>query len=286
MAITMVEAQDSQRTELVVTPEGARTVHTRSYVVDGSASWEDVRDHILTNTPTALAPNLVRMRVTFAPIMIDEADASKCSWRAQVEYSTPEYQTGSGEASETSFDTTGATEHITQSLETIGKYAPGSDVAPEFEGAIGVDENGNVRGVDIVAPSFRFQLVRYRDDADMGTSYRSTLYDLTGKVNSSAYTVDGMTFNAGELLFLGARAVQRGWGDWQVTYDFLAKPNRQNITIGGITVPEKQGHDYLWVLYKRQVDANASKHKTVSRPVAAYVERVYERRDFTALDLS
>ena len=286
MAITMMEAQDSQRTELVATSEGARTVHTRIYVVEGSADWEAVRDYVLTNTPAALASDLPRQRVNLVPIVIDESDAAQCSWRAQVEYSTPEYQTRSGEESETSFDTTGATEHVTQALETVGQYAPAGEQAPDFEGALGVDENGNVRGVDIIAPCFRFQLVRYRSDAEMGTAYRSTLYDLTGTVNDAQYTVDGMIFKAGELLFLGARAVQRGWGDWQVTYDFLAKPNRQNITIGNITVPEKQGHDYLWVLYKRQIDTNATQHKTVARPIAAYVERVYERRDFTALDLS
>ena len=62
-----------------------------------------------------------------------------------------------------------------------------------------------------------------------------------------------------------------------------ASPNRTGITVGDITGIAKKGWEYLWVRYE---DAEDSTAKTlVKRPVAAYVEKVYESGDFAALGI-
>jgi len=47
------------------------------------------------------------------------------------------------------FDTGGGTKHLNQSLKTDGRYP---DDAPDFGGAIGVDNEGNVNGVEVTMP--------------------------------------------------------------------------------------------------------------------------------------
>ena len=52
-----------------------------------------------------------------------------------------------------SFNTTGASTHLNQSLFTRGIYAAPGKIAPNYRGAIGVSDSG-VSGVDITVPAF------------------------------------------------------------------------------------------------------------------------------------
>jgi hypothetical protein len=52
-----------------------------------------------------------------------------------------------------SFDTTGGRQKITQSLQTIAKYAPSGKTAADHKGTIGVTDHG-VEGCEIVVPKF------------------------------------------------------------------------------------------------------------------------------------
>ena len=97
---------------------------------------------------------------------------------------------------------------------------------------------------------------------------------------------------AGECLFLGASGTLHGTeftdgtsggGDWEITYRFAASPNKTGITIGSISGIAKKGWEYLWVRYADVEDMNAM--AMVKRPVAAYVEQVYESADFSSLDI-
>jgi hypothetical protein len=182
------------------------------------------------------------------------------------------------------FDTSGGSQHITQSIQTIQKKAPPGKTAPDFKGAIGVTHDA-VEGVDITVPVFSFSVTRYIAAEDMSQSYIAALYQLTGKVNSAAWSinVDGvvMNFAAGECLFLGASGSKRGADDWEISFRFAASPNATNLTIGDITGVDKKGWEYLWVRY---ADADDSAAKAlVKKPVAAYVEKVYEQGDFALL---
>ena len=91
---------------------------------------------------------------------------------------------------------------------------------------------------------------------------------------------------AGECLFLGASGSRRGTGsddDWEITFRFAASPNQANLPVGDMIVAAKKGWEYLWVRYADAEDAGSN--TLVQRPVAAYVEKVYEEADFVGLEV-
>ena len=86
------------------------------------------------------------------------------------------------------------------------------------------------------------------------------------------------------MLFLGASGTKTGIDDWEIAFKFAASPNVSSLSIGGgITVSAKKGWEYLWVRFADAEDTSAN--ALVKRPIAAYVERVYESADFTLLGL-
>ncbi len=191
----------------------------------------------------------------------------------------------SGGSSVFGFDTTGGTQHITQSLETVSK-TPAS--APDYKQAIGVTED-SVEGVDVSAPQFAFEKRKLIPHDNMTTAYIGNIYALTGSINAAPISIEvdsGLTlsFAAGELLFLGASGSRSSEGHWDLSFRFAASPNAVNLPIGDITVAAKRGWDYVWARYMTVKDETAN--AMVKRPVAAYVERVYREGDFTALNLN
>jgi hypothetical protein len=90
-------------------------------------------------------------------------------------------------------------------------------------------------------------------------------------------------FAKGELLFLGASGSKRGKDDWEITYRFAASPNAAGLTLGDITGINKEGWHYLWVRFADDEDTTAK--ALIKKPVAAYVEQVYQYGDFSLLGL-
>ena len=176
------------------------------------------------------------------------------------------------------FDTGGGTQHITQSLQTAGTFAPAGQVPPNLKGAIGVTAN-SVEGVDVTVPVYQFSETHYLDDAVVTPAYKGTLFALTGKVNSASFK----GFAPGECLFLGASGSKRGSGDWEINYRFAASPNVTGLVVGDITGIAKKGWEYLWVRYQDAEDASAK--TMVKKPIAAYVEQVYPLGDLNALGI-
>jgi hypothetical protein len=131
----------------------------------------------------------------------------------------------------------------------------------------------------LTVPVYHFSETHYLPDVIVTPAYRGTLFNLTGKVNGGAFK----GFAVGECLFLGAAGAKRGSGDWEITFRFAASPNVANLTIGDITGVDKKGWEYLWVRYADRVDDTAK--ALVKKPVAAYVERVYEYGDFGLLGI-
>lgn len=176
------------------------------------------------------------------------------------------------------FDTGGGTLHVTQSLETVQRKAPPGKTAPDFKGAIGVTADA-VEGVDITVPQLTFSETHLLPASVVTNAYVATLMLLTGTVNQSAWRA----FAAGEVLFLGASGSKRGEEDWEITFRFAASPNVEGLTVGDITGLNKRGWEYLWCRYEDAEDQDAK--MLVKRPVAAYVERVYEWGDFSLLGI-
>ena len=186
---------------------------------------------------------------------------------------------GEDETSSFAFDTGGGTMHRNQSLETVQRVPKD---APDFGGAIEVDNEGNVNGVDVTMPVLNFTETHTMAGSRVSTSYRKQVAALTGTVNRASFR----GFSPGEVLFLGASGPKRSKkpnAPWEITFRFAVSPNQATVKVGDLTVTNKYGWDYLWVRYADKVSSSGK--NVVKKPVAAYVERVYPSGDFGNLGL-
>lgn len=218
------------------------------------------------------------------PVHVDEENPDDCVWTGTVEYTRPENERHTPETGDSSFsfDTGGGTQHITQSLETVGSYAASGN-APDFGGAIGVTHD-NVEGVDIIVPVYSFAETHYLDDEVVTNAYKGKLFHLTGKVCNASFK----GLDAGECLFLGVSGSQRGSGaDWEISFRFAGSENKTNLTVGGITGINKKGWEYLWVRYQDVTEDSPGlvAPMVVKQPIAVYVEKVYENGNFADLGI-
>jgi len=241
------------------------------YIVFGTSDDLEAKSELADGAPETY-DGLPRQTIQIEPLAND-------IWEGTVRYGEAEEneppQTGE---SSFAFDTGGGTQHITQSRATVNAYAPSGETPPDFQGAIGVTDNG-VEGVDVTVPVYHFSETHYLDDAVVTSAYKGTLFALTGKVNSGAFK--GLA--AGECLFLGAAGSKRGLGDWEITFRFAGSSNVTGLSVGPISGISKKGWEYLWVRYAEVEDEGAQ--VLVKRPIAAYVERVYDTGNFAALGI-
>jgi len=269
MPLTLTERLDSRKWTT-----GDNASVEMVYILTGTSDDITARNLISSSTPTSYN-GLVRQSINLEPEWVDTT-ASDGRWLATVRYGVRQ-PAEVGESS-FSFDTGGGTQHITQSISTVNRYAAPGRTAPDFGGAIGVTHD-NVEGVDITVPVYAFSETHYLPASFVTPSYRGTLFGLTGRVNNAPFK--GCA--AGECLFLGASGSKRGADDWEITFRFAASPNRSGITVGPISNISKKGWEYMWVRYADSEDASAK--MLVKKPVAVYIERVYEEGDFAALGI-
>jgi len=269
MPLTLTEKLDSRKWTT-----GDNASVEMVYILTGTS--DDVTAKNLIASSTASTYNgLVRQSIQIEPEWVDTTTGDG-QWVATVRYGVrPPTEVGE---SSFSFDTSGGTQHITQSLATIHRYGAPGTTAPDFGGAIGVTHD-NVEGVDITVPVYSFSETHYLDAAVVTPAYKGTLFSLTGKVNNASFK--GLA--AGECLFLGASGSKRGAEDWEITYRFAGSPNRTGLVVGPITGISKKGWEYMWVRYADSEDAAAK--AIVKKPVAVYIERVYEEGNFAALGI-
>lgn len=261
--------------ELSVGTDGASLL--RKYIVLGTADENEVVELAYATAPV-LFDGLVRKSVRGNP-------QGGAIWLVDVEYAPidPNDAVGTEPAEPVapglteelgpafSFDTTGATVHITQSLDTWSSSAG----APDFKQAIGVTKD-RVEGCDILVPKMDWQLDVKR--VSCTGQYLMNLSRLTGRTNLAPFYGAALA----EVLYLGASGKFTSKDRWSITHRFSFSPNRLNIDVGnGITLPEKYGHQYMWVAYGPAVDAN----QLIQVPVAAYAEKVYEGGDFSLLQV-
>lgn len=263
MPITVQELWDSREHQI-----GEDASIDLRFVVSGTD--DDVAAHTeLLNVAPVLYAGLVRQSSHLERL-------AETTWQASVRYGIYEPpQTGD---SSYNFETGGGTQHVTQSLGTVGAWAAPGLVPPNFHGAIGVGKD-SIDGVDITVPVYNFGETHYLPAAAVTPGYKAALFRLTGTVN--AFPFRG--FDVGEVLFLGASGSKRGQDDWEIAYKFAASPNALGLSVGSITGINKRGWDYLWVRYADVEDSSAK--MLVQRPIAAYVEQVYPYRDFSGLGI-
>lgn len=185
------------------------------------------------------------------------------------------------------FDTGGGTQHVTQCI-SQSDYGPEAAADIRLARVVGLTRDG-VDGVDQVVPKLELAITKTYPIGQITSLFIKNLARATGKVNAAPYAISLQTYDAGELLFLGAagKEVQKDdeW-KWEITYKWSASENRQNILIKDhadeaqkIIVAAKKGHEYLWVLYKKDEADN----RFVEVPDVAFVAKLYEETDFNSL---
>lgn len=215
---------------------------------------------------------------------IEEVPPDTSTFKVTVKYGIAETR-GPKEAGDemTKFSTTGEKTKIKSAIDTTDSVAADGETAFDFKGAIGVQENGRIDGVDIVVPSLSIVLTRVMANAAVTSAFVDNLFSLTGSVNLFGCTLYGKSFAAGEVLFKGAEGSQRGNDDWEITFHFSCSPNKATYNAGPnfTSTLDKKGWDYVWWYPGTREDT--TNNKTVSKPVAAYAEQVYPYKDLTAL---
>jgi hypothetical protein len=188
------------------------------------------------------------------------------------------------------FEIGGASQTITQSIQTYNSYAPEGQTAPNFNGAIGVDGD-RIKGVEIQTPTFEWEETYHFNPSMINQDYYVQLANLMASpMNLAPFR----GFAASEVLLRGARGSQKGLEDVEITFKFSRSARRTNFIIGrtnpdgtaaadAITVGLKDGWDYMWILYQPTLDSTTN--VMVQKPVAVYVEQVYQLGDFSALQI-
>lgn len=277
MAVTVTEKEKSRER---VTGEGAST--ELLYTILGTGSDVDAEAAVRSTAPVLYA-GLSRKNVRVKPVFVDVNNPDTCIWEGIVQYARA-VRPDTGD-SVYSFDIGGGTEHITQSIATVGRYARQGQTARNYRGAIGVTgasttSPARVEGVSIPAPVYDWSERHYLDDVYVTGSYKAALFWLTRHpLNQMAFR----GFEPGEVMFRGANGGRRGQDDWEIAFHFSASPNLVDLVVGEITGIKKGGWDYLWIRYVDEPDEESGLLVTV--PEAVYVEQVLYYGDFTRLGI-
>ena len=236
------------------------------WVVTGTTSSAVAKSYALAATPAivvTLEGTLYRQDLKVEPI-------SGHVYGVTVPYAVRKRETGEYTLS---FDTSGGTVHISSSKETIASYAA-TGTAPDHKQLIGV-KGDDVAGADVVIPALKLTVRFKHPQAEVSLPWIKTLASITGTVNSTPF----LTFDPGEVLFLGASGSEGSEAETEAAYSFACSKNAGSLTVGGLTGVAKKGHEYLWIAYQDTTDGG----RPVKNPQFVYVERVYELTDFTAV---
>jgi hypothetical protein len=273
-----MSATATERVTSRAVTRGDSDTATLTYLIENAADHDAAQTALLAAAPSTFDSNLTVQSWTVEPLDGDDPTLS-LRWNGTVNYAkTTKNKTDPETGDSTfSFDTSGGSVHITQSLATINTYGD----APDFDGAIGIDRSESeisVNGCDKVSPVYQFAETHYVAAATVNDTYKGNIFDMTGKVNSDTFR----GCDPGECLFLGATGSRRSDADWEITFRFAASPNKTSLSVGSITGVAKKGWEYLWVLYKTTTDAS---NRTIKVPQAVYIEQIYETAAFSGLGL-
>lgn len=282
MATTVQRSYEADRVE--TDKDGEITARELLYLVFEAADEDAAVSAVMAEAPEKDGDGLKRRGATVEDRLAPDA------WKVRVAYapSGGDDEDDDEDPNGYTFDTGSGTMHRAVALSHIGDYAPEDGTVLDFDGAIGVDADGNVGGVDVVMPQPGFTETVDISKKHFKARYKRRLIAMTGKVNEKKFR----GYAPGEVRFDGASASRNG-GNWRVTFRFSVSPNAEKIEVGDIVIegtaqkPAKEGWDYLWFSYAdaETKDEAGNVVAVVRRPVCAHIERVYERGDFSQLDI-
>lgn len=201
-------------------------------------------------------------------------------WDVDAEYGPADRKEPESGDYKWSFDTTGATKHITQGISHVATYVAGGVTAIDHNGAIGVTDDA-VEGVDVPDRAFKWTETWQLPLASYGFVYASVLGELTGRMNTTYFR----GFPAYTVRFDGASGSQSPAESTlvEVTFNFSVSPSETGLVVGDITGIAKTGWDYLWVRYETTDDDTAK--KTTPKPIQVEVDRVLTPFNFSILGI-
>jgi hypothetical protein len=176
-----------------------------------------------------------------------------------------------------SFDTTGGTVNRKVSIGTVNSYkatGEGTD-PPDYKGAIDVQDDGSVNGVDIVIPALKLNVHFRHPQGIINGEQIKQLARMAGTVNSTNF----LGYEVGEVLFIGVSGIEGTDTETEITYQFACSENLSDATMGPFTGITKAGWDHAWVKFKSEVAGG----NPVIQPRWLYVEKVYYRKPFAAI---
>jgi len=264
MAITWGERPNTTTTE-------GKDSATKQYVLTGTPD-QAVAYAFAAGYSPAMHGSLYRSKIGLK-------EEGSLIWGVEVQYG-PIKEPEAGDFSWT-FDTTGATKHVTQAIQHIKSYpAPGRPAIPH-DGTIGAQGNGEVAGVDVTDRAFKWTETHQLLLSSYGFSYSTTLGDSTGKMNDAAFR----GFPAHSVKFLGASGKQSTKDPLllEVSYSFEVSPNEAALVCGPIKGIKKDGWDYSWMTYE-QAEAVAV-GKVTPQLLQVDVDRVIYECDFSLLGI-
>lgn len=253
---------------------------TRKYRLIGTINENTARANAMVLSPQEVISNTYGILYR-GDVSLSQIDYN--SWNVTIPYTTIKREVGEWSFS---FDTTGGTVHITNSLETIRSYKRSgvSGSIPNTGGAIDVQPD-EVKGIDKVIPALKFNVNYKHTSGTITPAYVRYLHSLTGLVNSTPF----LGWPAGEVLFLGASGGDGTHTEMTIEYQFAMSKGVTNLSIGGLSWLDsggssatitKEGWNVIWISYEDTVDAD----NPVKKPKYVYVERVYDTVDLaTAL---
>ena len=215
MPITVTEKSESRKIE-----SGSNKSGYAKYIIRGITAALGPLDVTEADAITAL--------IDYAPASIDIEGASvprqgygvkiitEDIWLGWARWAFTSSSISEGESTY-QFDTSGGTQHITQSLATVNSYAIAGATPPNHKNAIGVTKSG-VAGVDIPVKAYSWSESHFFDDSVVTDTYKQTLSNLTGDVNDATFR----GYAQGEVLFKYATGSKRGDGDWEINFHFSA----------------------------------------------------------------
>jgi hypothetical protein len=191
------------------------------------------------------------------------------------------------------FDCAVETAHITWARQHIADYlsssAPSGATVPNHKGAIGVNQSGDVEGVDIYVPKFEWwekHEIAYQSAAQ-AWALSLTLANAGGCTNASVFR----GFGPNTVLFLGGSGERSNTRPslFEINVRFrggqdATAGNGNPLTIGNISNIDKGAWQYVWV--EPRPDLSTPTAGMVHSPYAAHVEEVYPSIDFSLLGLN
>lgn len=267
---------------------------TGSYTVEGSVIEETrvFKMHPYDNSADAVAALLAAI-----PAIVPDAshgipfsgfdwdEEGNGAWTMRVHYKNPSIS-GSSDANVLSFNTAGATQHISTSKELIAAFGMGGSSADGLTIGVGQPIGASadsVEGTDIPVPVFEFEIERTLPASVVDADYVQSLKDTTATTNAAAWN----DFDEGHVLFLGAAGQQPGEGQpWRISFRFWAGSPSTGVTIGDISGISKKPWELFDVRYRKKV-IGAGEDATIEMvPRLVLVHRVFDEGDFDLLQLN